>query len=93
MGAWLNPGWDNKLAMQRIEYLKLDPNQKAGKLSGGQHAQLVLTVALAKRPELLILDELRRRSGSAGPEGISPGSHGGGLRAWRERITLFSSCG
>lgn len=57
MGAWLNPGWDNELAMQRIERLKLDPNQKAGKLSGGQRAQLALTLAIAKRPELLILDE------------------------------------
>ena len=28
-----------------------------GKLSGGQRAQLALTLALAKRPELLILDE------------------------------------
>ena len=42
---------------QRIEQLRLDPKQKAGKLSGGQRAQLALTLALAKRPELLILDE------------------------------------
>ncbi|TAN24917.1 MAG: ABC transporter ATP-binding protein [Actinomycetota bacterium] len=57
MGAWLNPGWDNGLAIGRIQHLKLDPKQKAGKLSGGQRAQLALTLALAKRPELLILDE------------------------------------
>src|SRR6185312_11212373 len=37
--------------------LGLDPRQRAGKLSGGQRAQLALTLALAKRPELLILDE------------------------------------
>jgi ABC-2 type transport system ATP-binding protein len=30
---------------------------KAGKLSGGQRAQLALTLVLAKRPELLMLDE------------------------------------
>src|SRR6185437_8940690 len=41
----------------RVEQLNLDPKQKAGKLSGGQRAQLALTVAVAKRPELLILDE------------------------------------
>ena len=35
----------------------LDPRQKAGKLSGGQRAQLALTMAIAKRPEFLILDE------------------------------------
>ncbi|MDX6357442.1 MAG: type transport system ATP-binding protein, partial [Nocardioidaceae bacterium] len=34
-----------------------DPAQKAGRLSGGQRAQLALTLGLAKRPELLILDE------------------------------------
>ncbi len=38
-------------------WLDLDPGQKAGKLSGGQRAQLALTLALGKRPELLILDE------------------------------------
>src|SRR5215472_12536308 len=31
--------------------------RKAGKLSGGQQAQLALTLALARRPRLLVLDE------------------------------------
>jgi ABC-2 type transport system ATP-binding protein len=57
LGAWLNPGWDDQLAQQRISQLALDPKQRAGSLSGGQRAQLALTLALAKRPELLILDE------------------------------------
>ncbi len=57
LGAHLNPGWDAKLARSRIEQLDLDPAQRAGKLSGGQRAQLALTLAVAKRPELLILDE------------------------------------
>ena len=57
LGAKLNPHWDGKLARERVEQLELDPKQKAGKLSGGQRAQLALTVAVAKRPELLILDE------------------------------------
>ena len=56
-GAHLNPGWDGGLARQRIERLDLDPRQKAGTLSGGQRAQLALTLAVAKRPELLLLDE------------------------------------
>jgi ABC-2 type transport system ATP-binding protein len=56
-GAHMNPGWDQQLAADRIARLGLDPNQKAGKLSGGQRAQLALTLAIAKRPELLILDE------------------------------------
>ena len=57
LGAWLNPGWDDGLAQRRIGQLGLDPKQRAGSLSGGQRAQLALTLALAKRPELLILDE------------------------------------
>jgi ABC-2 type transport system ATP-binding protein len=57
LGAHLNPGWDAELARRRIDQLDLDPGQKAGTLSGGQRAQLALTLAVAKRPELLLLDE------------------------------------
>jgi ABC-2 type transport system ATP-binding protein len=57
LGAWLNPGWDGDLARHRVGQLGLDPKQRAGSLSGGQRAQLALTLALAKQPELLILDE------------------------------------
>jgi len=56
-GARLNPGWDAQFAQARIEHLGLDPAQRAGKLSGGERAQLALTLAVAKRPELLLLDE------------------------------------
>jgi ABC-2 type transport system ATP-binding protein len=56
-GAWLNPNWDGELARRRIERLGLDPRQRAGSLSGGERAQLALTLAIAKRPALLILDE------------------------------------
>ncbi|MGW5264566.1 ABC transporter ATP-binding protein [Microbispora sp. NPDC004025] len=57
LGGRLNPGWDAALARDRITRLGLDPRRRAGKLSGGQRAQLALTLGLAKRPELLILDE------------------------------------
>jgi ABC-2 type transport system ATP-binding protein len=57
LGAWLNPRWDREAAEQRIKRLGFGPKQKAGRLSGGQRAQLALTLAIAKRPELLILDE------------------------------------
>jgi|ERR1700722_432498 len=56
-GQHMNARWDGELARQRIRELKLDPERKAGRLSGGQRAQLALTMALARRPELLILDE------------------------------------
>ncbi|HTR69376.1 MAG TPA: ABC transporter ATP-binding protein [Mycobacteriales bacterium] len=57
MGRWLNPSWDEAFACQRIDELGLDRRQRAGSLSGGQRAQLALTLAVAKRPQLLILDE------------------------------------
>jgi ABC-2 type transport system ATP-binding protein len=56
-GAWVNASWDRTLADRRIDQLGIDPRQRAGALSGGQRAQLALTLAIAKRPELLILDE------------------------------------
>jgi ABC-2 type transport system ATP-binding protein len=57
LGARLNRRWDDAFARERIDRLGLDPRQKAGRLSGGQRAQLALTIGLAKRPELLLLDE------------------------------------
>jgi ABC-2 type transport system ATP-binding protein len=57
LGRKLNPRWDDHLALDRLQRLDLPPHQKVGKLSGGQQAQLALTLALAKRPELLVLDE------------------------------------
>jgi ABC-2 type transport system ATP-binding protein len=57
LGDRLNPKWDQELAQRRIEQVGLDLTQRAGRLSGGQRAQLALTLAAAKRPELLIFDE------------------------------------
>jgi ABC-2 type transport system ATP-binding protein len=57
LGRHMNARWDAELAAARIRELKLDPKRKAGRMSGGQRAQLALTMALARRPELLILDE------------------------------------
>ncbi|WP_089326358.1 ABC transporter ATP-binding protein [Actinomadura meyerae] len=57
LGAHLNPSWDQGMAERRIAQVGLNPGQKAGRLSGGQRAQLALTIAAAKRPELLVFDE------------------------------------
>jgi ABC-2 type transport system ATP-binding protein len=57
MGQRLSPRWDDNLARRRIQRLGLPPRSRLGQLSGGQRAQLALTLALARRPELLILDE------------------------------------
>ncbi|WP_109528032.1 ABC transporter ATP-binding protein [Nocardia aurea] len=57
LGARLNPRWDDRRARERIAQLGLTVDRRAGKLSSGQRAQVALTLGLAKRPELLILDE------------------------------------
>jgi ABC-2 type transport system ATP-binding protein len=56
-GRKLNPGWSQELAESRVDRLGLPRTQKIGRLSGGQQAQVALTLALAKQPDLLILDE------------------------------------
>jgi ABC-2 type transport system ATP-binding protein len=56
-GRELNPSWDEDVALERVESLRLPLDRKIGKLSGGQQAQVALTLALAKKPELLVLDE------------------------------------
>ena len=55
--ANLNRRFDQAYAKARLAELGIPLNRKAGKLSGGQQAQLALTLALARRPRLLVLDE------------------------------------
>jgi len=53
----LNRRFDQQYAEARLAELGIPLKKKSGKLSGGQQAQLALTLALARRPRLLILDE------------------------------------
>jgi ABC-2 type transport system ATP-binding protein len=53
----LNRRFDQDYAQSRLGELGIPLTRKAGRLSGGQQAQLALTLALARRPRLLILDE------------------------------------
>jgi ABC-2 type transport system ATP-binding protein len=53
----LNRHFDGAYARRRLRDLDIAPDRKTGKLSGGQRAQLALTLALARQPRLLVLDE------------------------------------
>jgi ABC-2 type transport system ATP-binding protein len=53
----LNRSFDQRCAQARLGELGIPLKKKAGRLSGGQQSQLALTLALARRPRLLILDE------------------------------------
>jgi ABC-2 type transport system ATP-binding protein len=55
--AKLNHDWDQGFALRRLERLRIPLDQRIETLSGGQQAQVALTLALGKRPDLLVLDE------------------------------------
>ncbi len=67
----LNRRFDQAYAETRLAELGIPLNRKARRLSGGQQAQLALTLALARRPRLLILDEPAARLDPGDP--VPPG--------------------
>jgi ABC-2 type transport system ATP-binding protein len=56
-GRSCNVRFDQSLAERRLSQLDIPLGSRAGALSGGQQAQVALVLALAKRPDLLVLDE------------------------------------
>jgi len=56
-GAHLNVRWDGASVRQRLQSLNIPLDQKVGTLSGGQRAQVALSLTLGKRPRLLLMDE------------------------------------
>ncbi len=57
IGMHLNLDWDCDAARERLAALKVPMNRPVATLSGGQRAQVGLSLVLAKRPRLLLLDE------------------------------------
>lgn len=55
--GYLNPVFDQRFAIHRLDDLGIPLRRRVGRLSGGQQAQVALTIAIARRPRLLVLDE------------------------------------
>jgi ABC-2 type transport system ATP-binding protein len=56
-GRRVNPSWNSDFAVQHLKSLDIDLRSRVRELSGGQRAQVALTVCFAKQPELALLDE------------------------------------
>jgi ABC-2 type transport system ATP-binding protein len=57
IGRCMNRGFDAAMALRRIGRLGIRPRARISTLSGGERAQVALTLVLAKKPELFLLDE------------------------------------
>ncbi len=57
LGGRLNPRWEERVPRERLQRLGISLDRRVGALSIGQQAQVALSLALGKRPELLLLDE------------------------------------
>ena len=61
-GSHLNPRFDVRLAAAQLQRVGVPMHRRVSDLSGGQQAQVALALAIAKRPDILVLDEPWRRS-------------------------------
>ena len=90
LGRQLNPGWDAELAHGRVERRTWTRQQKAGKLSGGQRAQLALTLALGEATRAAGPGRAGGQPGSAGPPRVPAGPDGTVAEQARQRRAVLA---
>ena len=77
-------------ARRRVERLGLDPTRRPAKLSGGQRAQLALTLGAGQAARAADPRRAGRQPRPAGPPGVPAGADGGGRRARGQRAALLA---
>ena len=81
--------FDQGPAERRLATLGIPLGRRTGALSGGQQAQVALALALAKRPDMLVLDEPVASLDPPAPARVPPDPHGRGRRRRRDRPVLL----
>ncbi|WP_236052175.1 ATP-binding cassette domain-containing protein [Nonomuraea cypriaca] len=77
-GRCMNTRWDDAAAADRLAGLGIPLERKVSRLSGGQQAQVAVTLALASRPDLLVLDEPLANLDPLARHDVSSGEPSGG---------------
>jgi ABC-2 type transport system ATP-binding protein len=80
--------FDQAYAEARLAEFGIPLKRKAGKLSGGQQAQVALTLGLARRPQLLVMEDAAAAAAAAVPGTRNWRGAGDGAEHFRPRVLV-----